>query len=140
MTDFARKLKKAVDKVKPTDWQTATVPARGAVDFRQHIEQRLDDFMFRESAPIRAIIGAPTDLYVAATLSNSALLVALMDNMYAYGRANWKWVRGSPAGKYCVDMGEEPGDPDRFSNWALTDRESLTAQEMKTLATWSSCG
>ena len=319
MTDFARKLKKAVDRLKPTDWQTATVPARGAVDFRRHIEQRLDDFMFRNAAPIRAIIGAPTDLYVAATMSNSALLVALMNNMYAYGRANWKWVRGSPAGsqdpyddavkvhiasldfpaqqrwtsgrglldgtvtsavcgtfnsaykfiareifdvpgikaatgdpstqvreafitlpgsapidsrwkgnvwfigpagdvkkfrrsneqisalrfmghffvnhngtiydvtgnrtfqssndmvwcyldqntakaadfpgarsvfdvrvanasagtpagKYCVEMGEEPGDPDRFSNWALTDRESLTAQEMKTLATWSSCG
>lgn len=319
MTGFARKLKKAVDRLKPTDWQSAAVPVRGAVDFRQHIEQRLDDFMFRNAAPIRAIIGAPTDLYVAAAMSNTALLVALMGNMYAYGRANWTWVRGSPAGsqepfddavkvhiasldfsaqlrwksgrglldgkvtsavcgtfnsafmfvareifdvpgvkastgdastqipeafitlpgsapidsdwkgnvwfigpagdvknfrrsneqvralrfkghyfvnhngtiydvtgnktfqssnemvwcyldanaaktadfpgarsvfdvrvanasagtpagKYCVEMGEEPGNPARFSNWALTDRESLTAQEMKTLATWSSCG
>jgi len=319
MTGFARKLAKAVNRLKPTDWTPAAVPMRGAVDFQRQIEQRLDDFMFRNAAPIREIIRAPTDLYVAATMSNPALLLALMNNMYTYGRTHWKWVRGSPAGsqdpyedavkvhisslefpaqqrwksgrglldgtvtsavcgtfnsafkfiareifdvpgikvgtsdastqipeafitlpgstpidshwkgnvwfiapggdvaagrrsneqiralrfkghffvnhngtiydvtgnktyqssnemvwcylelnaakakdfpgarsvfdvrvanasagtpvgKYCVEMGEEPGDPDRFSNWVLTDRENLTAPEMKTLSTWSSCG
>jgi hypothetical protein len=312
-----KKLLKAVGKLKPTDWKPATSTGLAATDFQRHIEQKLDYFKFRGAAPIRTIIETPTDLRVATSLSNSALLVALMSNMYSYGRQHWKWVRGSPkaamdpyedsvkahiasldfpaqlrwkmgrglldgtvtsavcgsfnsafkfiaaeifdvpnfkaatgeantqisdsfitlpgrapidsqwkgnvwyidnagdvsacrrsneqikalrftghffcnhdgtiydvtgnatfknadqmvwcklqqnktkekdfpgsrgvfnvqivnastvkAGKYCVDMGEEPGDKDRFSNYALTDRESLTAQEMKTLATWSSC-
>ena len=48
-------------------------------------------------------------------------------------------VAGAPLPKYCVDLGEEPGDAQRFSNWLLTDRENVTAGEMQTMAPWSSC-
>ena len=313
-----KKVLKAVGKLKPTDWKTATPAVLGAAAFADHIREKLDYFKFRSTAPIRSIIGGPTDLYLSSAMSNAALLTALMGNMYGYGRTNWKWVRGSPkaasdpyedtvkvhvasldfpaqlrwksgrglldgtvtsavcgsfnsamkfmaheifdipgvkgadgtdatqipdsfitlpgsqpidanwngnvwflgtggtvaaasrsnttlralrftghyflnhagtiydatgnktwakstemiwcklapnnaktasfpgargvfnvnvvnavggtpAAKYCVDLGEEPGDADRFSNWLLTDRESATAGEMKTMATWSSC-
>ncbi len=89
---------KALGRLKPTDWKSATPAAVTANDFKGLIEQKLDYFKFRNSAPIREILRAPTDLYVASTLSNPALLVALMGNMYAYGRAHWTWVRGSPKG------------------------------------------
>ena len=313
-----KKLIKAVGKLQPTDWKPATSTGVAAADYQRHIEQKLDYFKFRSTAPIRTIIETPTDLRVATGLSNSALLVALMGNMYGYGRQHWKWVRGSPkaaqdpyedsvkvhiasldfpaqlrwktgrglldgtvssavcgsfnsafkfianeifdvpnfkaatgdastqisgsfitlparapidsrwkgnvwhvddtgdvsscrrsneqiralrftghffcnhdgtiydvtgnatyknanemvwcyldqnpakqkdfpgtrgvfdvrvvnpstkvkTGKYCIDMGEEPGDNERFSNYALTDRENMTAQQIKTLGTWSSC-
>ena len=313
-----KKLLKALGKLTPTDWKPATSAGRAATDYQRHIEQKLDYFKFRNSAPIRTIIETPADLRVASGLGNSALLVALMNNMYSYGRQHWKWVRASPKGaqepyedavkvhiasldfpaqlrwkngrglldgtvasavcgsfnaafkfvaqeifdipsvkaatgdattqisdsfitlpgrapidsqwkgnvwyiddtgdvsagrrsneqiralrftghffcnhnstiydvtgnatfkdakemiwcyldqnpakqkdfpgargvfnlrvqnpsatvraaKYCIDMGEEPGDNERFSNWALTDRESMTAQQLQTLSTWSSC-
>lgn len=313
-----KKFLKAMGKLKPTDWKSATPPVMGAAAYADLIRDKLDQFRFRPTAPIRSIVAGPTDLFMSSAMSNTALLTALMGNMYAYGRAHWKWVRGSPkqamepfedavkvhmasldfpaqqrwksgrglldgtvtsavcgsfnaamkfiayeifdvpgikaadgsdatqirdvfitlpasqpidsdwagnvwylgaagpvsaasrsntalralrfsghyflnhggtvydvtgnrtwakatqmiwctldindaklasfpgardvfdvtvvnpapgtpAGKYCVNIGDEPGDADRFSNWLLTDRESLTANEMRSMAAWSSC-
>jgi hypothetical protein len=78
-----KKLLKAVGKLKPTDWKPATSTGLAATDFQRHIEQKLDYFKFRGAAPVRTIIETPTDLRVATSLSNSALLVALMSNMYS---------------------------------------------------------
>ena len=40
----------------------------------------------------------------------------------------------SKAARYCVYMGEESTSADCFSNWALTDRETLTKSEMTELS------
>jgi hypothetical protein len=98
MSVGAKRMLKAIGKLKPTDWKKATPAAVTTADFKSHIEAKLDYFKFRTSAPIRQILSGPTDLYVASGMSNPALLTALMGNMYAYGRANWTWVRGSPKG------------------------------------------
>jgi hypothetical protein len=98
MAGRATKFIKAIGKLKPTDWKAATPAAVTANDFRGHIAAKLDYFRFRNTAPIREIIRTPTDLYAATAMSNPALLVALMGNLYAYGRTHWSWVRGSPAG------------------------------------------
>ena len=96
MAGSPKNLLKAIGRLKPTDWKPATSAGFSAADFRTRVEQKLDYFKFRSGAPVRAIIGTPTDLYVASTMSNPALLVALMGNMYDYGRKHWSWVRGSP--------------------------------------------
>ena len=98
MARNSKHVMKALGKLKPTDWKSATPPPRTVVDFKGHIEGKLDYFRFRQDAPIRRIISDPADLFVASNMSNEALMLSVMDNMYQYGRANWTWVRGSPKG------------------------------------------
>lgn len=98
MTKESKKVIKAVGKLTPTDWKAATPALVSAAAYGDHLRAKLEAFRFRPTAPIRAIIGGPTDLYLSSAMGNTALLSALMANIYAYGRTHWKWVRASPKG------------------------------------------
>jgi hypothetical protein len=62
------------------------------------LADKLTALGFSPTAPARTIITTPTDLtprFRDRSVGDPALLTALMDNYYAYGRGHWSWTGSS---------------------------------------------